>query len=329
MQDVKKLLITRKLPEAVEERARRHFEVSLNREDAVYSAEELIGKITDWQPDTIVCTPTERMDKELIGKLPACVKAIATYSVGYDHIAVDAARERGIAVSNTPDVLTEATADLTLLCLLGAARMASPAQRDLRAGAWRSWTPTQYLGMEMAGSKLGIVGMGRIGRATARRALGFGLDVYYWNRNPVPDAALEEAGSANVTYVESLEQLLGLCNIISLHVPATESTRKLIGRERLALMPRGSLLVNTARGALLDEAAVIEALESGHLMGVGLDVFENEPDFNRAFLGVENAFLLPHIGSATRAAREAMGFMALDNIESFFDRGSMLNPVLA
>ncbi|GBD42458.1 Glycerate dehydrogenase [bacterium HR39] len=216
-------------------------------------------------------------------------------------------------VTNTPDVPTEATADVALLCMLGAARRAFEAQRDLRAGLWERWSPTGYLGMELHGRTVGIVGLGRIGRAFARRVRGIGMTVRYHNRRRLPPE-LEEGA----IWHETLEDMLPHCHVLSLHCPGTPENHHLLNAERIALLPQGAIVVNTARGNVVDEEALMAALESGHVFAVGLDVFENEPNVNRRWFGHSRAFLLPHIGSATVETRNAMGFRCIENLEAFF-----------
>jgi lactate dehydrogenase-like 2-hydroxyacid dehydrogenase len=241
------------------------------------------------------------------------VRAIATFSVGADHIDLAAARARGITVTNTPDVVTEATADIAMLCLLGAARRAFEAEALVRIGGWTGWTPTQLLGLDLNGAVLGIVGMGRIGRAVARRARGFGLQIHYHNRTRLaPD--LEQGA----TFHDSLGSLLPHCRFLSLHCPGTPETRRMIDDRSLALLPRGAVLVNTARGALLDDEAVLAALSDRRLFAAGLDVYAGEPDLHPGYRSQRNCFLLPHLGSATVETRDAMGFRCLDNLDAIF-----------
>jgi len=315
------VFVTRRLPQAVEERLRRDYTPLLNTEDRQYTPEELVEKAA--RADAILTTAGERWSAEMIAALPARVRIIATYSVGFEHIDLDACRARGIVVTNTPDVLTEATADIAMLCLLGAARLAYRAQRDLREGRWRRWSPTGYLGLELRGRNLGIVGMGRIGRALARRARGFGLVIHYHNRNRLP-ADLEQGA----TYHETLDEMLPLCHFLSLNCPGSPENRGLLDARRIALLPRGAVVVNTARGNLVDETALMQALRSGQLFAVGLDVFANEPDVDPAWFAFDNAYLLPHIGSATVETRNAMGFRCLDNLDAFFAGRPVPDPLL-
>jgi lactate dehydrogenase-like 2-hydroxyacid dehydrogenase len=249
----------------------------------------------------------------MIRRLPEGVRAIATYSVGYEHVDLDAARARNIVVTNTPEVLTEATADVAMLCVLGAARRAGENERLVRGGRWPGFKADFMLGIELNGSTLGIVGMGRIGRALARRARGFGMIVHYYNRNRLPPE-LEQGA----TYHNSLEAMLPHCRFVSINCPADSGNRHLFNAETIALMPAGSVLVNTSRGSLVDDEALLAALRSGQLFAAGLDVYENEPNLHPGYLSEDRAFLMPHIGSATVETRNAMGFCCLDNLDAIF-----------
>ncbi|MCS6877663.1 MAG: D-glycerate dehydrogenase [Geminicoccaceae bacterium] len=305
------ILVTRRLPEAVEARLRRDFEARLNLDDRDLGEEDILAGARG--ADGILTSAIDRMPASLIRRLPDSVKIIATFSVGFDHIDLEAARARGITVTNTPDVLTDATADLTILLLLAASRRAAEGERLVRERRWIGWRPTQLLGLGLQGKNLGIVGMGRIGLAVARRARAFGLSVHYHNRRRLPPEKEEGA-----VYHETLETLLPLCPFVTLHCPLTPETRHMINRATIELMPPEAVLVNTARGGLVDDEALIEALRSGRLFAAGLDVFEGEPNLHPGYLELDNVFLLPHLGSATRDARNAMGFRCLYNLDCFF-----------
>jgi lactate dehydrogenase-like 2-hydroxyacid dehydrogenase len=253
----------------------------------------------------------------MIEALPASCRILASFSVGVDHIDVAAAARRSLTVSNTPDVLTDATADIAMLLILGAMRAAWSAQTSLREGNWGHWAPTGYLGRDLKGAKLGIVGMGRIGQATARRARAFGMEVSYWNRRAV-DLPTD---LADLRWERELDALFGACQVISLHTPATAETENMVDQRRIALMPKGAVLVNTARGSLVDDDALVAALISGRLFAAGLDVFRGEPALDPRYKSLPNAYLLPHIGSATHETRAAMGHKAVDNLEAFFTSG--------
>jgi lactate dehydrogenase-like 2-hydroxyacid dehydrogenase len=303
------VLVTRKLPEAVEERLRRDYTPRLNPDDRPYGAEELIERAAD--ADAILTCATDPWSTAVIERLPDSVRVIATFSAGFEHIDLAAASARGIVVTNTPDVLTEATADIAMLCLLGAARRAFEGEALIRTGRWTGWTPTQLLGVELHNAVLGIVGMGRIGQAVARRARAFGLRIHYCSRRRLP-ADFEQGA----TFHQSLDALLPQCRFLSLHCPATPETARMINAQTLARLPRGAVLVNTARGALLDDAAVLAALDDGQLFAVGLDVYDGEPKLHPGYRTRRNCFLLPHLGSATLQTRNAMGMRCMDNLDA-------------
>jgi lactate dehydrogenase-like 2-hydroxyacid dehydrogenase len=305
------LLVTRRLPEAVLERARRDYDARINESDQVYGAAALLAAARGC--DAILCAPGDALGAAAIEALPDSVRAISTFSVGYDHVDVAAAQRRGIAVFHTPGVLTDATAEIALLLLLGAARRAHEGQRMLREGRWRAWTPTLLLGHGLSGRRLGILGMGRIGQAVAARARPFGMRIHYTNRRRL--APELEAGAE---FHADPRDLLRVSDFFSLHCPSSPETLHWLDAERIALLPRGAIIVNTARGNVVDDGALIAAARSGHLAAIGLDVYENEPDLDPRYLELDNAFLLPHLGSATHEARNAMGQLALDNLDAFF-----------
>ena len=305
------VLVTRKLPAAVEARLARDYAPRLNPNDTLYSSEALIAAAEG--AAAIVPCHTEHFSADVIARLPQETRIIANFSVGYDHVDTEAAKARGIVVTNTPDVLSDATAEIAMLLMLGAARRAGEGERLVRSAGWRDWSPAFMVGSQVTGKRLGIVGMGRVGQVVARRARGFDMEIHYHNRSRL-DPALE----AGRTYYERVEDLLPNCDILSLNCPATPETRNLLNAERIALLPDGAIVVNTARGALVDDAALIAALRSGKLAAAGLDVYNGEPDIHPDYRTLENTFLLPHIGSATRETRDAMGFRALDNLDAFF-----------
>ncbi|MEP2828306.1 D-glycerate dehydrogenase [Parvibaculum sp.] len=306
-----RILVTRKLPSDVEARASAHFDASLNGGDTLPTRESIVADAQG--KDGLLVTVTDRIDAELIAALPASIRIISTFSVGYDHIDVAAAAARGIAVTNTPDVLTDATAEIALLLMLGAARNATSSIATLREGRWKNWAPTGMLGTELSGKRLGILGLGRIGRATASRARAFGMEIHYHSRQRL-SPELEEGAC----YHADTASLFGASDILSIHCASTPQTRGLINRETIANLPEGAIIVNTARGDIVDDDALIEALASGRLGAAGLDVFNNEPNLHPGYLNLSNAFLLPHLGSATLETRNAMGFRALENLEAFF-----------
>ncbi len=305
------LLVTRKLPAAVEARMARDYDVDLNAEDRLYTSEELIARCQG--RDAIVPCHTEHLTRAVIEALPNSVRLIANYSVGYNHVDVAAAAERAIVVTNTPDVLSDATAEIAMLLMLGAARRAAEGERLVREGTWADWSPQFMVGTQVTGKRLGIVGMGRVGRVFAKRARGFDMEVHYHNRS-----ALDLPASEPATYHADLKSLLPLCDVVSLHCPATPETRGLVDQAFLELLPRHAILVNAARGDLVDDEALITALTSRRLAAAGLDVFAGEPQIDPRYRGLWNSFLLPHIGSATHETRDAMGFRALANIDAFF-----------
>ncbi|NBB82064.1 MAG: D-glycerate dehydrogenase, partial [Alphaproteobacteria bacterium] len=280
-------------------------------DDVAPTADQLVARAEGM--DALLVCSTEKLDRATIERLPASVRAVVTFSVGLDHIDLTAVEARGLAVAYTPDVLTDATADIAMLLILGAARRASEGERLVRAGQWGGWTPTQLLGAHLGGRRLGIVGMGRIGQALADRARAFGMVIHYHNRRPLPDDLAKGA-----VYHETVDSLLPVADVLSLHCPATPETRHLVNAETIARLPAGAIVVNTARGAVVDDDALIAALTEGRLFAAGLDVFEGEPKLDPRYLGVDNAFLLPHMGSATVETRNAMGFKALDNLDAFF-----------
>jgi len=306
-----RLLVTRRLPADVEARLARDYEPEFNPSAAVMAPADLVARAGG--KDGLLVTPADRLDADLIGRLPASVRIIASFSVGYEHIDIAAAAVRGIPVTNTPDVLTDATADIALLLILGAARGAAAGMAAIREDTWKSWAPTGMLSTDVRGKRLGILGMGRIGRAVAHRARAFGMDVHYHNRSRL-DAGLEQGARFHAT----AEELFSVSDILSIHCASTPETRRLVNATTLMLLPKGAIVVNTARGDIVDDGALIEAVETGRVRAIGLDVFANEPNIDPRYRTLENAFLLPHLGSATVETRNAMGFRALDNLDDFF-----------
>jgi lactate dehydrogenase-like 2-hydroxyacid dehydrogenase len=306
-----KLLVTQRFPEAVEARARRDYEARVNETGASWGADALVEASAGM--DGLLVAANDSLRADVIERLAASVRIVATFSVGYEHIDVAAAHRRGLVVTNTPDVLTDATADMAVLLMLAAARRAGEGERTLRAGAWTGWTPTQFLGTQVSGKRLGIVGMGRIGAAVAHRARAFAMEIHYHNRNRLA-AGIEDGA----IFHGDLDDLLPNCDFISLHCPLTPATAKLLNAERIARLPDGAVVVNTARGAVVDDAALIAALKSGKVAAAGLDVYDGEPNVNAGYMGLDNAFLAPHLGSATLETRNAMGFRSLDNLDAFF-----------
>lgn len=307
------ILVTRKLPDSVEQKLAQHFTTILNPDDRLYSTAELL-QLTE-NADAILPCHTEKFSAETIAQLPARVKAIANFSVGVDHVDLDAARQKQVIVTNTPDVLSDATAEIAMLLMLGAARRASEGERLVRNQKWKDWSPAFMVGRQVTGKRLGILGLGRVGQVVARRGRGFDMTIHYHNRNPLdPD----QAGDA--IYHDSVEALLANIDVLSIHCPASEATRGLLNRERIALMHRDAILVNTSRGGVIDDDALVASLQSGVIAAAGLDVFNGEPDsIHPGYRKLDNVFLMPHIGSATRETRDAMGFRAIDNLISIFN----------
>ncbi|QHQ37189.1 2-hydroxyacid dehydrogenase [Algicella marina] len=307
----KKVWIARKLSDATLARAARDYDTIVNEADQPSTADQIVAMSAE--VDAIVPCHSEHFTAEVAARLDPRLKIIANHSVGVDHCNLPALKARGIAVTNTPDVLSDATAEIAFLLMLGAARRAVEGDTMMRDGSWDFWSPAFMVGTQVTGARLGIVGMGRVGQVMARRARGFDMEVHYHNRTRLaPDL---EHGA---TFHESLDTLLPVSDFLSLHCPATPQTTGLMNAETFAQLPKGAILVNTARGALVDEAALMAALDSGHLAGAGLDCFVTEPGGNPALAAYQNVFMLPHIGSATVRTRDAMGFRALDNLDAFF-----------
>lgn len=307
----KVLWIPRRLSDATLARARRDYEVIVNEADTPGTAAEIIAMSA--KVDGMIPCHSEHFSADVVAQLDPRLKIVANHSVGVDHCDLAALKAAGIVVTNTPDVLSDATAEIAMLLMLGAARHAVAGDRIVRQGQWDSWSPSFMVGKQMTGARLGIIGMGRVGRAFAAKARGFDMEIHYHNRTRLaPDEEHDAVFHADV------ESLLEMADFLSLHCPATPDTTNLLNAERLALLPAGAVVVNTARGALIDEDALLAALKSGHVAAAGLDCFKVEPGGNPAFAAHENVFMLPHIGSATRATRDAMGFRALDNLDAFF-----------
>jgi len=305
-----RLLVTRRLPQPVEAHFRAHYDVDLNASDAPMERAALIAAMT--RCDAICPTITDRFDAEILGTPGATVKILANFGAGHEHIDLGAAQRAGIAVTNTPDVLTDATADLAILLMLMATRRAGEGERELRSGKWTGWRPTHMIGQGLNGKVLGLVGYGRIARATAKRARdGFGMQIAYHGRREATDAE-------GADYHPTLASLMAAADIVSLHVPGGAETRHMIDTAALAAAKPGQVIVNTARGSAIDEAALAAALAEGRIAAAGLDVYEREPAVHPALLALENVVLLPHLGSATIETRTAMGMRAATNLEAFF-----------
>ncbi len=311
MTDRPAIFVTRKLPDAVTARLSRDYRATLNPADRRYGAAELAAAAAGH--DALLVSPTERLGAEAVAALPGTVRAIATFSVGFEHLDLAAAKARGIIVTNTPDVLTDATADIAMLLILGAARRAGEGERLVRDGRWTGLGLTEMLGRHVTGKRLGILGMGRIGRAVAKRARGFDMRIHYSNPRRLPTDIEQGA-----VFHHDPEELLPHCDVLSINAPASPETRRYLNAARIARLPDGAIVVNTARGAIVDDDALIAALRSGKLFAAGLDVYENEPAINREYVTLPNVFLLPHLGSATLETRDAMGLKCLDNLDAVF-----------
>ncbi|PLK70429.1 D-glycerate dehydrogenase [Rhizobium sp. TH135] len=323
-----RVYITRKLPDAVETRMRELFEAELNVDDKPRTREELIAAVKT--ADVLVPTVTDRIDAALIAEAGPQMKLIASFSNGTDHIDIDAAAKKGITVTNTPNVLTEDTADMTMALILAVPRRLVQGARVLmdKPGEWEGWSPTWMLGRRIWGKRIGIIGMGRIGTAVARRAKAFGLSIHYHNRKRANPATEEEL---EATYWDSLDQMLARVDIVSVNCPSTPATFHLLSARRLALLQPTSYVVNTARGDIIDEDALVQALRAGKIAGAGLDVFENEPAVNPKLVKLANegkVVLLPHTGSATIEGRTDMGDKVVINIRTYFDGHRPPNRVL-
>ncbi len=318
------VVVTRKLPEAIETRMMELFQTRLNADDHAMTQEELAAAMQT--ADVLVPTVTDRIDAALINQAGPNLKLFANFGAGVDHIDLAAARAKGITVTNTPDVLTEDTADMTMALILSVPRRLAEGTRLARSGKWTGWTPTSMLGHRIWGKRLGIVGMGRIGQAVARRARGFGLAIHYHNRKRVhPDIETE----LEATYWESLDQMLARMDVISIHCPHTPATFHLLSARRLALLQPHAYIVNTARGNVVDEAVLTRMLATGALAGAGLDVFEHEPSITPKLLELNNVILTPHIGSNTIEGRTATGEKVLINIRAHVDGHAPPDRVLA
>jgi len=308
------VIVTRRLPDVIETRMMELFDCRLNVDDAPMTHGQLVEAAQ--QATILVPAVTDRIDAAILSQAGPQLKLIASFGTGVDHIDLKSARERGITVTNTPGVLTEDTADMTMAMMLALPRRLSEGERLVRADAWTGWGPTLMLGHRIWGKRLGIVGMGRIGQAVARRAKGFGLAVHYHNRRRVhPDIEAE----LEATYWESLDQMLSRMDIVSIHCPHTPATYHLLSARRLQLLSEHAYIVNTSRGEVIDENALARLLNAGKIAGAALDVFEHEPAINPKLLKLENVILLPHMGSATIEGRIAMGEKVIINIKTFTD----------
>jgi lactate dehydrogenase-like 2-hydroxyacid dehydrogenase len=310
-----RIIVTRRWPAAVEQVLAERFDTTFNQSDAPLSSAQFKSAFQTF--DAILPTVSDRLPAAVFPDADIRTKLLANFGVGFSHIDIGAARERGIAVTNTPGVLTDCTADIAMSLLLSVCRRVGEGERQLRAGRWAGWCPTHMIGTRVTGKTIGIIGMGRIGKATAKRAhFGFGMDVIFYNRSKVDD---EETRAMGARQLPTIEDLLARADFVSVHCPGGAENRHLINAARLGAMKRGAFLINTARGDVVDQKALIEALEEGKIAGAGLDVYDGEPDVPPALMRMENVVLLPHLGSATEETRVDMGMRAVANLTAFFE----------
>jgi lactate dehydrogenase-like 2-hydroxyacid dehydrogenase len=316
---MKKILITRRLLKASEEKALKFFETKVNTNDELYSQSKLIELSQGC--DAILTSLTEKMDEDTISKLPDSVKVISNFAVGFGNIDLIAAKKRGIVVTNTPDVLTDATAEIAMLLILGAARRVPEGIEHAKNSDWK-WSADFLIGKQLTGARLGILGMGRIGRAVARLSRPFGMKIHYHNRSKlIPE--LEEGA----IYHEDIKSLFSVSDILAINCPATKETVNIINKETLEYFPTGAIITNSARGDMIDDEAMLEALDRRKIYAVGLDVYKGEPNLNPGYLKHKSAFILPHLGSSTKQTRTAMGDLAVGNIDEVFKTGKCKNKV--
>ncbi len=316
---MKKILITRKLIKSSEEYASSIFDIKLNEEDKLLTKDELIDKSSNC--DGILSSLTEKLDADVISKLSDKVKIISNFAVGFGNIDPNAAKKRNIIVTNTPDVLTDATAEIAMLVLLGAARRAKEGIEWVNKKNWK-WSSTFLMGKQLSGSRLGILGMGRVGRAVADRARAFGMKIHYYNRS-----RLNKNLEKNAVYHKSLESLLSVSDFFSINCPSTKETKHIINNKTIKCFPNGAVVSNSARGDMIDDDAMVDALKNGKIFALGLDVYNGEPDIHPDYLTLPNVFVLPHLGSATKKTRTAMADLAVNNIDEFFKTGKCKNKI--
>jgi len=316
---MKKVFIARRLLKSNEKRISEIWDAKLNSEDKIYSQSELIELSKDC--DGILCSIVDKFDAETINKLSDKVKIISNFAVGFGNIDVKAAKKKNIIITNTPGVLTDATAEIAILLLLGAARRATEGRKWVDKKNW-SWSADFLIGKQLTGKPLGILGMGRIGQAVAERAKSFGMKIHYYNRKRLP-SNLENGA----IYHESLKSLIKASDFFSINCPATEETKRIINEETLSYFPAGAVVINSARGDMIDDEAMVNTLKSGKVFALGLDVYNGEPDIHPQYLKLDNVFILPHLGSATEKTRFAMADLAISNIEEYFKTGRCKNTV--
>ena len=316
---MKKILITRRLLKACEEKASKNFETHLNDNDELYSQSKVIEMSQGC--DGILTSLTDKMDTATINKLPDSIKILSNFAVGFGNIDIEAAKKRGIVVTNTPDVLTDATAEIGILLILGACRRAAEGIQSAKDSSWK-WSADYLIGKQLTGSRLGILGMGRIGQKIAKIARSLGMIIHYHNRSK-----LNSEKEQGATYHDNLKSLLSVSDVLSVCCPASKETINLINKETIEYLPKGAVVTNVARGDIVEDEALIEALDRRKVYAVGLDVYKGEPKLNSGYLKHKGAFILPHLGSATKETRTAMANLAIDNIEEFFSTGKCRNTV--
>ena len=316
---MKKILITRRLLRSCEDKAKELFDANFNLNDELYSQKKLIEMSAGC--DGILSALTDKLDAETINQLPDSIKIISNFAVGFGNIDLEAAKKRGIAVTNTPDVLTDATAEIGVLLILGACRRASEGIEKAREGGW-VWSADMLIGKQLTGTRLGILGMGRIGQKIAKIAKSLGMIIHYHNRSK-----LNEEKEQGATYHDNLNDLMKVSDVLSVCCPASKETINLINKDTLELLPKGAVVTNVARGDIIEDEALIDALERRKVYAVGLDVYKNEPNLNPGYLKHKSAFILPHLGSATKETRTAMANLAIDNMDEFFKTGGCKNKV--
>lgn len=319
-----RIIVTRRWPAAVEKVLSEHFDTTFNTTDVPLTQDQLRNAFREY--DAILPTVSDSLPAAAFPRDKARTKLLGNFGVGFSHIDTEAARRLGIAITNTPGVLTDCTADIALTLLLGVARRAGEGERELRSGNWTGWRPTHMIGSRVSEKTIGIIGMGRIGKATARRAhFGFGMDVVFYNRSKVDD---DETRAMGARQLPTIEDVLAEADYVSLHCPGGAENRHLINAKRLAGMKSGAFLINTARGDVVDQQALIDALQAGTIAGAGLDVFDGEPAVPEALTRMENVMLLPHLGSATEETRVAMGMKVVDNVTAFFENRDLPDRVV-
>ena len=316
---MKKILITRKLIKDSEDKASKIFNPIFNTNDELYSQSKVIDLSQGC--DGILTSLTDKMDKETISKLPDTIKIISNFAVGFGNIDLNAAKERSIAVTNTPEVLSDATAEIGILLILGACRRASEGIQSAKDGGWK-WSADYLIGKQLTGTRLGVLGMGRIGQKIARIAKSLGMVIHYHNRSKLPED--KENGA---TYHDNIKSLFSVSDVLSICCPATKETENMINKETVEYFPKGAVITNVARGDIVDDEALIDALNRRKIYAAGLDVYKNEPNLNSGYMKIKSAFILPHLGSATKDTRIAMANLAIDNINEFFNTGNCVNKV--